>query len=69
MNLHHEPSSVLQMLGTKVIVIEIVENELQKNLNSTSLNSETLTWFSFERLSKVYGERLGLVFPRHPGPL
>ena len=57
------------MLGTKVIIIEIAENELQKVLNSTSLNSETLTWFSFERLSKVYCERLGPMFPRHPGPL
>ena len=69
LNLHHEASSVLHMLGTKVIIIEIVENELQKNLNSTSLNSETWTWFSFERLSKVYCARLGPMFPRHPGPL
>ena len=69
LNLCHEPSSVLHMLGTKVIIIEIIENELQKNLNFTSLNSETLTWFNFERLSKVYSERLGPMFPRHPGPL
>ena len=69
LNLCHEPSSVLYMLGTKVIIIEIAENELQKNWNSTSLNSETLTWFSFERLSKVYCARLGPMFPRHPGPL
>lgn len=48
LDLCHEPSSVLHMLGTKVVIVEIVENVqanltwLQKNSNSTSLNSKSV---------------------------